>query len=71
MNLELNEKQINMYGSLFGAFNANRMASLKEFLANIERNLIVDTLEKTKGDQKRAAEILGLKYTTLHEKIKR
>ena len=52
-------------------FYAFRMASLKEFLANIERSLILDTLEKTKGDQKKAAEILGLKYTTLHEKIKR
>lgn len=71
MNLELNEEQINMYGSLFEEFYANRMTSLKEFLANIERSLILDTLEKTKGDQKKAAGILGLKYTTLHEKIKR
>ncbi len=71
MNLELNKEQINMFGSLFEEFYAVRMASLKEFLANIERSLILDTLEKTKGDQKKAAEILGLKYTTLHEKIKR
>ena len=71
MNPELNNKQINIFGSLFEEFHANRMASLKEFMANIERSLILDTLEKTKGDQKKAAEILGLKYTTLHEKIKR
>ena len=71
MNLELNKEKINMFGSIFEEFSANRVASLKEFLANIERSLILETLEKTKGDQKKAAEILGLKYTTLHEKIKR
>lgn len=71
MNLELNKAQINMFGSLFEEFHAIRMASLKEFLANIERSLILDTLERTKGDQRKAAKILGLKYTTLHEKIKR
>ncbi len=71
MNPELNKQQINVFESLFDEFYANRMASLKEFLANIERSLILETLEKTKGDQKKAAEILGLKYTTLHEKIKR
>ncbi len=71
MNPELNEEQIKVFGSLFEEFYANRMASLKEFMSNIERSLILDTLEKTKGDQKKAAEILGLKYTTLHEKIKR
>ncbi len=71
MNPELNKQQTNILGSLVDEFYANRMASLKEFLANIERSLIIETLEKTKGDQKKAAEILGLKYTTLHEKIKR
>jgi len=71
MNLQLNDEQINMFGLLFEEFHSNNMISLKEFLAYIERNLILDTLEKTKGDQKKAAEILGLKYTTLHEKIKR
>ncbi len=60
-----------MFGSLFEEFYVKRTASLREFLANIERSLILDTLERTKGDQKKAAEILGLKYTTLHEKIKR
>lgn len=71
MNPELNKQQTNILGSLVDEFYANRMVSLKEFLANIERSLIIETLEKTKGDQKKAAEILGLKYTTLHEKIKR
>ena len=71
MNPELNKQQTNILGSLVDEFYANRPASLKEFLANVERCLIIETLEKTKGDQKKAAEILGLKYTTLHEKIKR
>ena len=71
MNLESNEEQINLFGSLFEEFYASRMVSLKEFLENIERSFILTTLEKTKGDQRKAAKILGLKYTTLHEKIKR
>ena len=70
MNPELFEEQIDVFGSVFEEFCTHR-GSLKEFLANIERSLILDTLEKTKGDQKKAAEILGLKYTTLHEKLKR
>ncbi len=71
MNLELHEEQINMFRSLFEEFHSSRMVSLKEFLANIERSFILTTLEKTKGDQRKAAKILGFKYTTLHEKIKR
>ncbi len=39
MNPELNEEQINIFRSLFDEFYANRIGSLKEFLANIERNL--------------------------------
>lgn len=70
MNPELHEEQMDMFGFVFEEFYAHR-GSLKEFIANIERRLILATLEKTNGDQRKTAEILGLKYTTLHEKIKR
>jgi len=36
-----------------------------------EKDLIEATLSKCRGVQKRAAELLGLKATTLNEKIKR
>ena len=49
MNLELHEEHINVFRSLLEEFQASRMVSLKEFLANIERSFILTTLEKTKG----------------------
>jgi DNA-binding NtrC family response regulator len=45
--------------------------SLRELIADIERRIIVQTLERVDGSQKRAAEELRLNPTTLHEKMKR
>ena len=44
---------------------------LGQALAGLERQLIESALRRTDGVQKRAAAILGLKPTTLNEKIKR
>jgi DNA-binding NtrC family response regulator len=44
---------------------------LKNFMGKIEKNIILRTLYKVNGEQKKAAEILGLKYTTLNEKVKK
>ena len=41
--------------------------SLREFIADIEKRIIVQTLERVDGSQKRAAEKLRLNPTTLHE----
>lgn len=46
-------------------------ASLKDLVADFERNLILSALEKTDGNQKKAAHLLRLKATTLNEKLKR
>jgi transcriptional regulator with GAF, ATPase, and Fis domain len=51
-------------------FNSSNVP-LKEFINIMERNIILRALDKANGDQKKAAEILGVKYTTLNEKIKR
>ncbi|HET7295202.1 MAG TPA: sigma-54 dependent transcriptional regulator [Vicinamibacteria bacterium] len=45
--------------------------SLKDVIASFERRLIESTLESTRGVQKEAARLLGLKPTTLNEMIKR
>ena len=45
--------------------------SLRELIADIEKRIIVQTLERVDGSQKRAAEELRLNPTTLHEKMKR
>lgn len=44
---------------------------LKQFMAKIEKNIILSTLYEMNGGQKRTAEMLGLKYTTLNEKVKK
>ena len=41
------------------------------FVANIERELIQRSLERTGGNKGRAARLLNLKRTTLVEKLKR
>jgi DNA-binding NtrC family response regulator len=45
--------------------------SLKDVMASVERRLIESTLEAAGGVQKRAAELLKIKPTTLNEMIKR
>jgi len=44
---------------------------LKKLILHVEVRLILSSLERTKGNQKEAARILGVRYTTLHEKMKR
>ncbi len=45
--------------------------SLKEAVSNYERQLIIQALQASDGVQKRAAEFLKVKPTTLHEMMKR
>jgi transcriptional regulator with GAF, ATPase, and Fis domain len=42
-----------------------------ETVARFEKGLIEETLRKARGVQRRAARILGIKPTTLNEKIRR
>ena len=50
---------------------AKTQVSLKEMMAEYERALIVQALIGSAGHQRRAAAILGILPTTLHEKMKR
>jgi DNA-binding NtrC family response regulator len=45
--------------------------SFKDQMQSFQRKVILDTLKKTKGVQKQAAKLLGIKPTTLNEMIKR
>jgi transcriptional regulator with GAF, ATPase, and Fis domain len=45
--------------------------NFKEFFDKLERMVIVKTLSIFNGNQKDSAKFLGMKYTTLNEKIKR
>jgi len=52
-------------------FIMNTEIPLKNLLGGIERNIIFRTLNIVNGNQKKAAKILGVKHTTLNEKIKK
>jgi tetratricopeptide (TPR) repeat protein len=44
---------------------------LKDVIGELEKKVIVQVLNEVEGNQKDAARILGMKYTTLNEKLKR
>jgi DNA-binding NtrC family response regulator len=44
---------------------------LNHVVSEVERNLMLQSLAITRGNKKRAAELLGLKRTTFLEKMKR
>jgi transcriptional regulator with GAF, ATPase, and Fis domain len=49
---------------------SNKM-DLKDFLERIEENLLIEALKQAQGVKNKAAEILGIKRTTLIEKLKK
>ena len=44
---------------------------LSSLLGELERRIIIETLKSTQGNQLAASQRLGVKYTTLNDKIKR
>lgn len=44
---------------------------LNGLLTGVEKSIIIKILSKVEGNQKEAARLLGIKYTTLNEKVKR
>ena len=44
---------------------------VKELIGNVEKSILIRTLSQFNGSQKSAAKFLGIKYTTLNEKLKR
>jgi len=53
------------------SFTSHRNLDLKMQLQHIQKKAIIDALKKTNGIQKKAANILNIKPTTLNEMIKR
>jgi len=52
-------------------FFLDRSVPLKELMEGLERSIILRTMLKVNGNQRKAAKILKIKYSTLNEKIKR
>jgi two-component system response regulator HydG len=53
-----------------GARTAGAAARLKDALRDPERQLIIDALEQTAWNRKKAAELLGINRTTLYNKMR-
>lgn len=51
--------------------NAREPLCLSEVMKEIERTILVKALAHFNGNQKNVARFLGIKYTTLHEKVKK
>ena len=49
----------------------NDSINFKELIEEIERAVLIKTLARFNGNQRETAKFLGIKYTTLHEKVKR
>ena len=52
-------------------FSSTERVPLKELMNMAERAILIRTLSQLNGNMKNAAKSLGLKYTTLYEKIKK
>jgi len=52
-------------------FCKHQPVQLKPLLDDIEKSLILKVLANASGNQKEAARILGIKYTTLNQKVKK
>jgi len=52
-------------------FCIRQRVPFKELIGSVEKNILMRTLTHFNGSQKSAAKFLGIKYTTLNEKIKR
>lgn len=60
-----------LFNHLIDEFMLRGEFPLKNFLSYVELSLLVLTLQKCKGNRRKAAKILGIRNTTLHEKMKR
>jgi len=61
----------NLFRLFVEYFSMSRTLPLKELIGTLEKSIIIRALSKFNGNQKDAAKFLGVKYTTLNEKIKK
>jgi len=60
-----------MYKLIVDFFYLMETLSLRDFIITLEKCIIFRALSEVNGNQKEAARFLGIKYTTLNEKIKK
>jgi DNA-binding protein Fis len=52
-------------------FCIRQRVPFKELIGSVEKSILIRVLSQCRGCQKSAAKFLGIKYTTLNEKLKR
>jgi DNA-binding protein Fis len=52
-------------------FCVRQKVPFKELIGNVEKSILLRVLAQCNGNQRSAAEFLGIKHTTLNEKLKR
>ena len=52
------------------ANHESRTLTLKEAVMNTERQLIIETLQKTGGNKKKACELLDINRTSFYKRLK-
>ncbi len=67
----LEDKLKKDFFDLFLELFCQQPGCLKEFIEDLEKSIILNTLFKVGGNQKKAASVLGIKYTTLNEKVRK
>jgi len=68
---EREESVMKSFKLFINYFSSTQRVPLKELMNMVERAILIRTLSQLNGNLKNAAKSLGLKYTTLHEKIKK
>ena len=60
-----------VFDHLFEMFFAQDGAPLPEIIADMEKSILLRALDQLNGNLKDTARFLGIKYTTLHQKMKK
>jgi len=63
--------RIDILDSLIEYFKKNKKVTLGEFLDSLEKTALQIALKVENGNQRKAAELLGIKPTTFHMKLKK
>lgn len=61
----------NLFRLFVEYFCMSRTLPLRELIGTLEKSIIIRALSKFNGNQKDVAKFLGVKYTTLNEKVKK
>lgn len=69
--LEEEKFRLNIIKLFIEYFCIKKRVPLKELISNLERMIIIRALSQFNGNQRKTAQFLGMKYTTLNEKVKR